>query len=65
MNDCYSFNKICVPDAGMLPCTPGSSQSAAQMVGTTTATCEPVMWFWVLAGVTGLALIVNNNRRGR
>lgn len=73
MGDCYSFNKACLADSGMTPCgstTPDSSSPNGATFtnpdGSTStsggADCPDVSWFWILAGLTGLVLLVHNNQ---
>ena len=77
LGDCYSFNKVCLQDSGMLPCTPGSNSVQGSQSGSAPGTsgtsgsddCDTIVsgnaWFWIMAGLAGVALIVNNNGGGR
>jgi hypothetical protein len=51
MPPCYTFNKMCIPDSGLDRC-PGSAS--------TSSCAETVTWFWLLAGVVGVGLLVAN-----
>lgn len=51
---CYSFNKVCLPSSGFTPC---EETAATQDCGGSN------QWFWVLAAVTGIALMVNHGSK--
>lgn len=50
-NGCYSFNSPCLQSSGMQPCEAPQQQQG---------TCNLQDWFWWLAGITVVALLVHN-----
>lgn len=46
MTTCYTFDKLCIPNDGLSPCTQNNQTDCGQVQG----------WFWILTGVVVVAL---------
>ena len=52
MPPCYTFEKLCIPNDGLSPCSQNNQPDCGQVAG----------WFWILTGVVALGLIAANVR---
>lgn len=57
MPPCYTWTRACLPDDGRQPC---SSAGAA-----TPGVCPTATWFWILGGLTFVAVAFHNHKGGR